>query len=149
MEKSFSYLAQTRQNILAIYEKHEEKAFVIPKGFKNHLFWNLAHCVVTQQILCYKLSGKPMLIDNNFVEKYKKGTVPSLEIVSPNEISKTKELLFTTIEQTKEDYRFGVFSSFEEYSTSYGISLTSFEDAIQFNNIHESLHLGYMMAMVK
>lgn len=149
MEKLFSYLAQTRQNILAIYEKHEEKAFVIPKGFKNHLFWNLAHCVVTQQILCYKLSRKPMLIDNNFVEKYKKGTVPSLEIVSPNEISKTKELLFTTIEQTKEDYRFGVFSSFEEYSTSYGISLTSFEDAIQFNNIHESLHLGYMMAMVK
>ena len=149
MEKSFSYLVQTRQNILAIYEKHEEKAFVIPKGFKNHLFWNLAHCVVTQQILCYKLCGKPMLINNNFVEKYKKGTVPSLEIVSPNEISKTKELLFTTIEQTKEDYRLGVFSSFEEYSTSYGISLTSFEDAIQFNNIHESLHFGYMMAMVK
>jgi hypothetical protein len=86
---------------------------------------------------------------SNPVEKYKKGTVPSLEIVSPYEISKTKELLFTTIEQTKEDYRFGVFSSFKEYSTSYGISLNSFEDAIQFNNIHESLHLGYMMAMVK
>lgn len=149
MEKSFSCLAQTRQNILAIYEKHEEKAFVIPKGFKNHLFWNLAHCVVTQQILCYKLSGKPMLIDNNFVEKYKKGTVPSLEIVSPYEVSKTKELLFTTIEQIRADYRFGVFSSFKEYTTSYGISLNSFGDAIQFNNIHESLHLGYMMAMVK
>ena len=111
MEKSFSCLAQTRQNILAIYEKHEKKAFVIPKGFKNHLYWNLAHCVVTQQILCYKLSGNSMLIDNNFIEKYKKGTVPSSEIVSPDEISKTKELLFTTIEQTKEDYRFGVFSS--------------------------------------
>lgn len=149
MEKSFIYLHQTRQNILSLYEKHEEKAFFIPKGFRNHLFWNLAHCIVTQQILCYKLSGNPMLIDNEFVEKYKKGTFPSLELVSQTEVSKTKELLFTTIELMREDYRLGLFSDFKEYPTSYGIKLTSFDDAIRFNNIHESLHLGYMMALVK
>ncbi len=149
MESLFNSLAQTRRNILAVYEKSEEKAFFIPKGFKNHLFWNLAHCIVTQQILCYKLTGNSLLIGNHFVEEYKKGTFPSQDIVSPNEILKTKELLFTTVEKLKEDYRLGLFSDFKEYSTSYGINLISFKDAIQFNIIHESLHLGYMMAMVK
>jgi len=27
----------------------------IPEGFNNNLIWNIAHCVVTQQLLCYKV----------------------------------------------------------------------------------------------
>ncbi len=149
MKSTFSRLLQTRKNILALYVKHEEKAFTIPTGFKNHLYWNLAHCVVTQQILCYRLSNNTMLVENEFVEKYKKGTVPTSEVVSALEVSKTKELLFTTLEQLEKDHQLGVFSNFNAYSTSYGLQLNSFEDAIQFNTIHEALHLGYMMAMVK
>ena len=88
-------------------------------------------------------------MNNSFVEKYKKGTVPTSEVVSALEVSKTKELLFTTLERLEKDYQLGVFSNFNAYSTSYGLQLNSFEDAIQFNTIHEALHLGYMMAMVK
>ena len=149
MKSTFNRLRQTRKNLLAFYEKHEEKAFIISKGFKNNLYWNLAHCVVTQQILCYKLSDNAMLVENEFVEKYKKGTVPTSEVVSALQVSKTKELLFTTLEQLEKDYQLGLFSNFNAYSTSYGLQLNSFEDAIQFNNVHEALHLGYMMAMVK
>ena len=149
MKSTFSRLLQTRKNILALYVKHEEKAFTIPTGFKNHLYWNLAHCVVTQQVLCYRLSNNTMLVKNEFVEKYKKGTVPTSEVISALEVSKTKELLFTTLEQLEKDHQLGVFSNFNAYSTSYGLQLNSFEDAIQFNTIHEALHLGYMMAMVK
>ncbi|MGY8908452.1 MAG: DinB family protein, partial [Flavobacteriales bacterium] len=29
----------------------------IPEGFKNSIAWNVAHLVVTQQVLHYKLSG--------------------------------------------------------------------------------------------
>tara|TARA_B100000401_G_C52776194_1_gene705787 strand:+ start:1169 stop:1618 length:450 start_codon:yes stop_codon:yes gene_type:complete len=149
MKSTFYRLLQTRKNILALYEKHEDVAFTIPKGFKNHLYWNLAHCVVTQQILCYKLSNNDMLLENEFIDAYKKGTVPTSEVIPEFEVLKTKELLFTTLEQLEKDYQLGLFSNFNAYSTSYGLQLNNFEDAIQFNTIHEALHLGYMMAMVK
>ena len=32
-------------------------------------------------------------------------------------------------------------------TTSYNVILKTVEDAIVFNNIHEGLHLGYMMAL--
>jgi len=149
MKNTFSRLLQTRKNILSLYDMHEEKAFNIPKGFKNNLYWNLAHCIATQQILCYQLSSNTMRVKNEFVEKYKKGTIPTSEVVSARDVSKTKEMLFSTLGQLEEDYQLGLFSSFSTYSTSYGLNLNSFEDAIEFNNIHEALHLGYMMAMIK
>jgi hypothetical protein len=35
---------------------------------------NIAHVIVTQQILVYKLSGLPMIVTDEMVEKYRKGT---------------------------------------------------------------------------
>ena len=28
----------------------------VPQGFKNNVIWNIVHCIVTQQLLVYKLS---------------------------------------------------------------------------------------------
>ena len=43
----------------------------------------------------------------------------------------------------------GAFESFTRYETSAGITLNSTEEAILFNNIHEGIHLGYMMGIRK
>ncbi|MEM8908542.1 MAG: hypothetical protein AAGD05_11895 [Bacteroidota bacterium] len=51
--------------------------------------------------------------------------------------------------QTRQDLQSGRFQSFEPYQTSYGLNLTDLESAIAFNNIHENLHLGTMMALRK
>jgi hypothetical protein len=47
-----------------------------PEGYSNNLIWNIAHIIVVQQMLVYKLSGLPMMISDEMVEKYKKGTKP-------------------------------------------------------------------------
>jgi hypothetical protein len=31
---------------------------IVPDGFNNSIAWNIAHILVTQQLLHYKLSGK-------------------------------------------------------------------------------------------
>ena len=41
----------------------------------------------------------------------------------------------------------GVFSNFTPYTTSYGYTLTCIEDAIHFNNTHEGMHLGVVIAL--
>jgi len=104
--------------------------------------------VVTQQLLHYKLSGLQCLIPDELIEKYKKGTTPS-ETVSDEDIEEIKELLVGLPETLEEDYKAGIFEHYQTYPTSTGFVLTNIDNAITFNNMHEGLHLGVIMAMTK
>ena len=53
------------------------------------------------------------------------------------------------INQTSADLETGVFKKFVSYITSYGITISNIEKAIDFVNIPEVLHLGYAMALRK
>lgn len=121
---------------------------LVPEGFKNNLFWNIAHVVVTQQLLCYKLSGLDLMVSDKWVELYKKGTCTS-EDASKSDLEHLKELLLTTIEQTEKDIDLGLFQTFTEYPTSTGFVLKTVDDAFEFNNFHEGIHLGYVLALKK
>ena len=120
----------------------------IPEGFSNNLIWNIAHVIVTQQLLTYKLSNLPLMVDDQMVDTYRKGTKVEGK-VSQEEVEKIRALLFSTIDQTEKDLEANVFSKFEEYPTSTGFVLKSIKDAINFNNFHEGIHFGYILALKK
>ena len=121
----------------------------IPEGFNNNLIWNIGHIIVSQQLLVYKLSGLPLLVSDELVEKYKKGTKPE-HIVTQAEVDEIKSLLFDTIQQTKVDYDNQIFQNYTEYTTSTGDHvLKNAEDAMAFSNFHEGLHIGIMMSIRK
>ncbi len=125
-----------------------EQLNTIPEGFSNNLIWNIAHVVVTQQLLVYKLSGLSMNVSDEMVEKYKKGTKPEHD-VTQTEVDEIKALLFSTIDQTVVDSGNKIFNNFAEYPTSTGFILKSAEDAMAFNNFHEGLHIGILMSIRK
>lgn len=138
-----------RKLIEKILDNHSlEQLNTVPEGFKNNLIWNIAHIVVTQQLLMYKLSGLPMIIDDQMVDTYCKGTKTEGSVTT-EEVAKVKELLFTTLDKTETDIAKGIFKSYNEYETSTGFVLKSYEDAMQFNNFHEGIHLGYILALKK
>lgn len=121
----------------------------IPKGYNNNIIWNIGHIIVTEQLLVYKLSGLPMLVNEELISKYMKGTKPEGN-VTQDEVDDIKKLLFSTIQQTKTDYNSGKFTDFQEYVLSTtGNTLTKVEEAISFNLFHEGIHFGYIMALVK
>ena len=122
---------------------------MIPQGFRNHLYWNIAHVVVTQQLITYGLSDLPLLVPPDWVERYAKGTVPDNEAVPESEITQLEELLLSTMEQTREDFRKGVFKTYKPYTTSTSVRLGSVEEALAFNVYHEGLHLGAVLALQK
>jgi hypothetical protein len=89
-----------------------------------------------------------MHLDSTFIEKYKKGTGPNPDqAISQEEIDLLLKSLQSTQDQLKSDYANGVFQSYETYTTSYNMTLTSIEDAIRFNNVHEAMHLGTCLAL--
>ncbi|MFK7905692.1 MAG: DinB family protein [Chitinophagales bacterium] len=147
MEKQLNILEATRKNILGTVKGLTlEELNKTPKGFNNNLIWNLGHVLVTQQLLCYGLSGVPMKADNEIIAKYRKGTKPT-DFVGEEEYSFIKLRLEQTIEEIKLDLSAGLFKEFKTYPTSYSVTLDSIEDAVVFNNVHEAMHLGYMMAL--
>tara|TARA_B100000809_G_C15129982_1_gene527971 strand:- start:1647 stop:2108 length:462 start_codon:yes stop_codon:yes gene_type:complete len=149
MKYAFEILNITRNNILnAIKDLSLEQLTVIPTGFKNNIIWNAAHVVVTQQLLCYKFSGLEMYLDYDFIDKYKKGSVGSSELTQ-EELDFIIEQLMLLPTKLESDYSNTIFSNYNSYTTSYNITLSSIEDAIQFNNVHDGLHFGYIMAMKK
>lgn len=149
MTETLNVNTTSRNMISKILENHTlEQLNKIPEGFSNNLIWNIAHVVVTQQILVYKLSGLPMMVSEGIIEKYKKGTKPEQDATQA-EVDEIKSLLFSTIEKTKEDYANGIFKNYQEYPTTPGFILTSAEGAMNFNNYHEGLHVGVLMSIRK
>lgn len=120
----------------------------VPEGFKNNLIWNVAHVVVTQQLLVYKLAGLPVMVSDELIEKYKKGTQTEHE-ATQEEVDEVLSLLHTTIEQTEKDVENNLFQNFNEYPTSTGFVLKNNRDSMEFNNFHEGLHIGVIMAIRK
>ena len=147
MNYDFEILGITRNNILnAVKDLSMEELHEIPKGFNNNIAWNFNHTVVVQQLLCYGLSGLPVEIDPEIIKRYSKGTAPTEEILEAD-FELCKVFLVKNIHKTKDDYEKGIFKTYKEYTTSYNITLKSIEDAIRFNNVHEGLHFGYIMAL--
>jgi len=149
MEQTFELNRICRKLIAPFLEEYTlDQLNTIPEGFSNNLFWNIAHVVVTQQLLIYKLSGLNMLVSDELVDKYKKGTKPE-HIATQADVDEIKQLLFDLIDQTQADYGSGVFTQFTEYPTSSGFVLKNVKDAMAYNNFHEGLHLGIIMSLKK
>jgi len=149
MKNILEQTLQIRKGFYAIL-KHtpKEELLKIPDGLNNNIWWNIAHVVVTQQRLIYKLSGLPMQVSKEMDDKFSKGTVPDGQ-ATDEEIELVKKLLFSTIERTITDYESGVFKSFNAYTTSAKVTLHDLSDAISFNIFHEGLHLGSIFALQK
>ena len=149
MHQAFEITRTSRKVIQQFLENYSlEQLNAIPHGFNNNLIWNIAHIVVVQQMLVYNLSGLPMLVSDEMVSKYKRGSKPEAE-VTQQEVDVVKVLLFQTIEQTEADWNAKIFNTYNEFTTLSGYTMKSAEDAIAFNYYHEAIHIGMMMSIRK
>jgi len=149
MHKQFDTLKKSRQLTLKLIENLTiEQLNEIPKGFKNNIAWNIAHLVVTQQLLCYRLAGLDCLVSEEMIQKFQKGTAPTYTMTSA-EFDTVKEQFLALPNTLEEDYSKGIFKNYAEYKTSVDVTLSSIEDGILFNLYHEGIHLGIILQLMK
>ncbi len=149
MNYTFDITLKTRNIFLQLLETLTlEELNKQPKGFNNTIYWNIKHVVITQQLLTYSLSGLPVLISETEIESFRKGT-KSQGDATREDLELLKFQLFSTLEKTKEDYQKGLFKSYTEYTVSTKSTLTNINEALEFNNFHEGIHLGYILALKK
>jgi len=149
MNKNFDTLKKSRILILKIIEGLSiDQLNKIPEGFKNNIAWNIAHLVVTQQLLCYKLAGLKCLISDEMITSFQKGTAPTYTI-SEAEFKEIKTLFLALPEKLTADYEKGIFTEYNEYTTSVAVTLKNINDALTFNLLHEGIHLGIILQLKK
>lgn len=149
MQSTFDITLSSRNILLKFIENYTlDQLNTVPEGYTNNLIWNIGHIVVVQQMLVYNLSGLPMMVSVEMVEKYKRGTKPETP-VSEEEIAQIKSLLHATLEQTQKDYTLGVFKDYNAFTTMSGFTIRNAQEAMEFNNYHEGVHTGVMMRISK
>lgn len=119
-----------------------------PPGFNNNLAWQLGHVVISQQLLCYKLSGNPLLINEQLVDIYRNGSKPE-RYITAEEIAQMKTYLLSTIDQLATDLATDKFQNFTSYtiSTYPGFKLEKITDSVKFIVSHDALHYGCSLMM--
>lgn len=149
MHRTFEITRTSRKVLSQFLENYTiEQLNTIPNGYSNNLIWNIGHIIVVQQMLVYNLSGLPMMVSSEMIEKYKKGTRPEHN-ADQNEIDQMKHLLLETINHSEVDFDNKIFKTYQEFTTMSGFTIKSAEDAMAFNYYHEGVHTGMMMQIRK
>ena len=88
------------------------------------------------------------LVPDELIEEHRKGTFPT-KTFTEEEFEEVTDLFAGLPDTLEEDYNEGIFETYTAYSTSVGVELDSIEKAIAFNNYHEGIHLGIILAIKK
>ncbi|MBN3521645.1 DinB family protein [Algoriphagus lutimaris] len=141
---------KTSRNLLLnlLEQTSIEKLNTIPAGFNNNIIWNIGHIIVAQQGLVYKSSGLTDYISDDLFNRYKPGTKPE-SFTSEDEANELKSLLIELTVLTEKDLEKGIFKTYKERRTATGFHLANVQDALEFNNFHEGLHIGYILSIRK
>lgn len=149
MDWAFDITIKTRKFLNSFIENLSlSELNKVPDGFNNNIIWNIAHVIVTQQLLVYNLSGLPTIVSKEMIDSFRKGTRP-LRDLNQAEVDAISNLLFSTIEKTKDDYDSKLFQTYNQYTVTTKNTISNVEEAIEFNNFHEGIHLGYILALRK
>ena len=147
MALPFSATIATRRTFVKFLDSYSlEQLNHIPAGFNNNIFWNIAHCAATMQLLVYSLSDSQWRLHKDIVKGYRNGTKPE-RLYTQEDVDMIKAILVSSAEQCKDDYESGYFGEYKGFSTKTGFQLATVEDAIEFNLFHEGIHMGYVLAI--
>lgn len=146
---NLNLLRATRENHLKICTGlRTEQLNLVPDGFNNNLIWNAGHVIATQELLTYGLAGLRTPSGREFINKYRKGTRPESP-AGDEEIALILDRLLSGVDRLEADLQTLDWSQFEAYPTSYGVAVDSLDRALAFNDLHEAMHLGTMIALRK
>ena len=134
----------------AVANLSDEQMLAIPDGFANNIAWNIGHLIVIEQVMIYERCGVDMHIDAESMRAmYWANTSPSDWEKQPD-IAALIALLAEQPQQLENDLAAGVFTDkpFAPRTSGSGISISTLDEAIHYNNYHEGMHAGTMLSLL-
>ncbi|MGB3798530.1 MAG: DinB family protein [Lewinella sp.] len=148
VQQSLSDHKKIRHRLLTLVDKMDaEQLCAVPPFLNNHILWNVGHIVAVSDLLTFALGGHPTPAKKDFIGRYRPGTKPVEGM--EEDLPYIRSRLTTGSEELSEAYDSLDWSSFRPYTTQMGVEVSSIDHAITFNNTHEALHFGTMLAIRK
>ena len=149
LAKDLKIFKATRAHILLLLSKFSlEQVNTIPEGFNNNLAWNAAHCLVTHKLLTYDFCQHDTGLSPEMIEAFRKGSKPDGDL-SQELWSEIVDDLQNSVGQFKADLDILTWYKHSPYTTSFGVTIGNVRSAVRYNNTHEAVHYGTMLAIGK
>ncbi|PPK88408.1 DinB family protein [Neolewinella xylanilytica] len=137
-----------RRNLLGLLDAFSVAQLgEIPPFLNNNLLWNAGHIVAVQELLTFALGGHRSPSGKEFIGRYRGGTRPFSGM--EEEWPFIRAQLAEGNQVLRDAYTDRDWSGFQPFTTQLGIEVRSIDHALIFNNLHETLHLGTMLAIRK
>jgi hypothetical protein len=138
-----------RGSIAKTLLEDEERADVVPPGWKNNLRWHAGHLALVPRSLTRGLAGKPLGVSDEMVRWFRKGSSPaewgSVPVPSLAELARD---LVDVIPELFDEFEGREGEPYERpYLTSAGVALASPADALTFSFAHDGIHFGWIIAL--
>jgi hypothetical protein len=149
MHQTIEKILKARRYVIGrISDLSNEQLNVCPPGFNNNIIWNLGHLVAAQEGICYRRSGLPGVVGEEYFATYKPGSRPERPITD-EEVGKVRELLTASVDRLQEDYDNKIFREYKQWTNRYGMEITSIDLGIDFVLFHDAYHGGVIDALKK
>lgn len=123
-----------------------EQMLEVPKGAVNNVLWNFGHIVYAHDRITYGACGLESDVPASYAESFKGGTSPS-DWEEPPSVDEVMGHIKKGNEKIYTDYAAGAFDNYNGFEMAPGYSIDRVEEAIQFNCLHEGVHLGIILAL--
>ena len=150
MKTQFDILRGLRKTVLNnTAELTEAQYNTIPKHNNNNVIWNMTHILSIQQLLTYGMTKNPYTIDDSMIFPFKKNTKPETNYAM-DFIEKVRNTMLHQVDVLEQRYNEGILNNVPvPFRSSLGIEFDTIEGIIQFNTMHETLHITVINQYLK
>ncbi len=149
MDELLKQLQFARQSTIDYVKQLEERRLeIMPKGFNNHIKWNLGHLYVAFENIVFRLIGENAKFPINFPELFSPGTSPKQWTMEAPETTELITLLEGQLERLASLQAKSLDEAIPEvYTTSTGAKFLTVGDCVSFIIYHEGMHFGIIKSM--
>lgn len=140
--------ADIRKQILNVFEDvSKDKMKYIPKGFNNHLYWQVGHLLTITDELIFEYSGAKSRVPHHYRDFFATGTSPLNWSGHPPEIDQIFIELKNQLTEICDNYD-GMLTQPVAAENNF-LNASVIGDLVHVLIAHESTHLGMISAMHK
>jgi len=143
-ENLFQQLQHYRSELLQVLDDvTEEKAHIIPTGFRNNIRWNMGHLYLDQYLWIEALTKEKQEELNSFVHWFGFGTSPDDFDENTPSFEALKILLAQQPEQLKEQYGHRLMEEFSPIE----MGTQTIEQVLLRTIFHEGMHIQAVLTI--
>jgi len=125
----------------------KEQLLAVPDGAENNILWNVGHIVLTNYRLLYRPAGATVPVPSTWDGWFLPGTSPAGWGATPPSADDVLKEFHAQNDRIQADYAAGLLKTYKPFTLKSGASLNSLEEGLVFNQMHEGIHIGAIIAL--